>query len=164
MDQGAGGGGGGGGSQLGGDGRGGTPSYEVGGGRQRFTVELRPGETTIVSWKKLLKDATAGGTSAGSSAVASKSNGSGPGPDLNVATASTSTQVNNNSGGPSSSQPPPPHPSLDSRLAQVSFWEFFHFCPLRLGYSLFGLVDIFVLGRGKLGKMEGMMGSNPRIG
>ncbi|GMP79534.1 hypothetical protein CsSME_00035032 [Camellia sinensis var. sinensis] len=26
------------------------------GGRQRFTVELRPGETTIVSWKKLAKD------------------------------------------------------------------------------------------------------------
>ncbi|KAJ9566921.1 hypothetical protein OSB04_002887 [Centaurea solstitialis] len=28
-----------------------------GGGRQRFEVELRPGETTIVSWKKLIKDA-----------------------------------------------------------------------------------------------------------
>ncbi|XP_023762557.1 ubinuclein-1 isoform X1 [Lactuca sativa] len=28
-----------------------------GGGRQRFEVELRPGETTIVSWKKLTKDA-----------------------------------------------------------------------------------------------------------
>ncbi|XP_057974999.1 ubinuclein-1-like isoform X2 [Malania oleifera] len=27
------------------------------GDRQRFTVELRPGETTIVSWKKLVKDA-----------------------------------------------------------------------------------------------------------
>ncbi|KAI3689063.1 hypothetical protein L2E82_47011 [Cichorium intybus] len=27
------------------------------GGRQRFEVELRPGETTIVSWKKLIKDA-----------------------------------------------------------------------------------------------------------
>ncbi|KAK1263175.1 hypothetical protein QJS04_geneDACA009195 [Acorus gramineus] len=26
------------------------------GGRQRFSLELRPGETTIVSWKKLLKD------------------------------------------------------------------------------------------------------------
>lgn len=26
------------------------------GDRQMFTVELRPGETTIVSWKKLLKD------------------------------------------------------------------------------------------------------------
>ncbi|CAI9266632.1 unnamed protein product [Lactuca saligna] len=28
-----------------------------GGGRQRFEVELRPGETTVVSWKKLMKDA-----------------------------------------------------------------------------------------------------------
>ncbi|CAM0955434.1 unnamed protein product [Alopecurus aequalis] len=28
-----------------------------GGGRQIFSVELRPGETTIVSWKKLLKEA-----------------------------------------------------------------------------------------------------------
>ncbi|KAA8538401.1 hypothetical protein F0562_028053 [Nyssa sinensis] len=34
--------------------------------RQRFTVELRPGETTIVSWKKLMKDASkvSGSTSA----------------------------------------------------------------------------------------------------
>ncbi|KQK06176.1 hypothetical protein BRADI_2g24952v3 [Brachypodium distachyon] len=28
-----------------------------GGGKQIFSVELRPGETTIVSWKKLLKEA-----------------------------------------------------------------------------------------------------------
>ncbi|KAL4559148.1 hypothetical protein LXL04_031282 [Taraxacum kok-saghyz] len=28
-----------------------------GGGRQRFQLELSPGETTIVSWKKLMKDA-----------------------------------------------------------------------------------------------------------
>nr|GLL47966.1 ubinuclein-1-like [Ipomoea trifida] len=35
-----------------------STSYEAAGGRQRFTVELRPGETTIVSWKKLLKEAT----------------------------------------------------------------------------------------------------------
>jgi hypothetical protein len=27
--------------------------------RQRFYIELKPGETTIVSWKKLLKDAAA---------------------------------------------------------------------------------------------------------
>lgn len=33
-------------------------SFVKKGGRQMFTVELRPGETTIVSWKKLLKDAT----------------------------------------------------------------------------------------------------------
>ncbi|KAL2500897.1 Wound-responsive family protein [Forsythia ovata] len=44
-----------------------TTSYESVGGRQRFIVELRPGKTTIVSWKKLLKDATFG-----------KLNGSGP--------------------------------------------------------------------------------------
>uniref|UniRef100_A0ACD5TLJ4 Uncharacterized protein n=1 Tax=Avena sativa TaxID=4498 RepID=A0ACD5TLJ4_AVESA len=31
-----------------------------GGGRQIFSVELRPGETTIVSWKKLLKEAGPG--------------------------------------------------------------------------------------------------------
>ncbi|XP_073140641.1 ubinuclein-1 isoform X2 [Henckelia pumila] len=34
-------------------------SFESAGGRLRFRVELRPGETTIVSWKKLLKEATA---------------------------------------------------------------------------------------------------------
>ncbi|KAK4387333.1 Ubinuclein-1 [Sesamum angolense] len=34
-----------------------TSSFEAAGGRLRFTVELRPGETTIVSWKKLLRDA-----------------------------------------------------------------------------------------------------------
>lgn len=28
-----------------------------GGARQRFYIELKPDETTIVSWKKLLKDA-----------------------------------------------------------------------------------------------------------
>lgn len=32
-------------------------SFVKTGDRQVFTVELRPGETTIVSWKKLLKDA-----------------------------------------------------------------------------------------------------------
>lgn len=31
-----------------------------GGGRRVFSVELRPGETTIVSWKKLLKEACLG--------------------------------------------------------------------------------------------------------
>nr|GMD52209.1 ubinuclein-1-like isoform X5 [Ipomoea batatas] len=35
-----------------------STSYEELGGRQRFKVKLTPGETTIVSWKKLLKDAT----------------------------------------------------------------------------------------------------------
>ncbi|KAL6987012.1 hypothetical protein U1Q18_012771 [Sarracenia purpurea var. burkii] len=33
-----------------------SPSLVSVGGRQRFTVELRPGETTIVSWKKLAKN------------------------------------------------------------------------------------------------------------
>lgn len=35
-----------------------STSYEESAGRQRFKVKLTPGETTIVSWKKLLKDAT----------------------------------------------------------------------------------------------------------
>ncbi|KAA8546449.1 hypothetical protein F0562_002812 [Nyssa sinensis] len=35
-----------------------SSSFVAMGGRQRFTVELRPGETTIVSWKKLMKDAS----------------------------------------------------------------------------------------------------------
>ncbi|OAY58330.1 ubinuclein-1 isoform X2 [Manihot esculenta] len=34
-----------------------TPTYVKLGDRQIFTVELRPGETTFVSWKKLMKDA-----------------------------------------------------------------------------------------------------------
>lgn len=34
-----------------------SSSFVKKGDRQIFTVELRPGETTIVSWKKLLKDA-----------------------------------------------------------------------------------------------------------
>ncbi|KAL2514510.1 ubinuclein-1-like [Forsythia ovata] len=37
-----------------------TTSYESVGGRQWFIVELRPGETTIVLWKKLLKDTRSG--------------------------------------------------------------------------------------------------------
>ncbi|KAI4387976.1 hypothetical protein MLD38_000357 [Melastoma candidum] len=34
-----------------------TSSFRKVGERQVFSVELRPGETTIVSWKKLMKDA-----------------------------------------------------------------------------------------------------------
>ncbi|PON60146.1 Hpc2-related domain containing protein [Parasponia andersonii] len=34
-----------------------SSSFVKSGDRQMFTVELRPGETTIVSWKKLMKDA-----------------------------------------------------------------------------------------------------------
>lgn len=68
-----------------------STSYEAAGGRRRFTVELRPGETTIVSWKKLLKDAN-------------KSNVSvvGSGPTV---------------GAPASIQTPVPHPALEARLA-----------------------------------------------
>ncbi|XP_027149280.1 ubinuclein-1-like isoform X2 [Coffea eugenioides] len=117
----------------GGGGRSGTTSVEVGGERLRFRVELRPGETTIVSWKKLLKDANAHGhgaaaaaaamgsssTAAGASASASKPNGPGPGPDP-AAPSSFSTQVNNHDNIPG--PPPPPHPpSMDPRLAPVSF-------------------------------------------
>ncbi|KAJ8541622.1 hypothetical protein K7X08_002438 [Anisodus acutangulus] len=70
-----------------------STSYEAAGGRRRFTVELRPGETTIVSWKKLLKDATK-----------SNVNGAGPGPTMSAEAAA-------------SIQPPLPHPSLETRLA-----------------------------------------------
>lgn len=49
MDEGGGSGSAAGGSEL--------PRVLTDGGRQRFQVELRPGETTIVSWKKLVKDA-----------------------------------------------------------------------------------------------------------
>lgn len=34
-----------------------SSSFVAVGDRQRFTVELRPAETTIVSWRKLVKDA-----------------------------------------------------------------------------------------------------------
>ncbi|KAJ4836411.1 hypothetical protein Tsubulata_015858 [Turnera subulata] len=66
MEEGAGAGGGGAGGGGGGGGGGGeasssssrvTPSYTKLGDRQIFSVELRPGETTFVSWKKLMKDA-----------------------------------------------------------------------------------------------------------
>lgn len=48
--------------QSGGGGGGGdssrtASSFMKKGDRQLFTVDLRPGETTIVSWKKLVKDA-----------------------------------------------------------------------------------------------------------
>lgn len=33
-----------------------SSSFLKAGDRQMFTVELRPGETTIVSWKKLMRD------------------------------------------------------------------------------------------------------------
>ncbi|KAL8141260.1 hypothetical protein V2J09_007281 [Rumex salicifolius] len=71
-------------------------SYEKQGDRTRFTVELRPGETTIVSWKKLMKDVT-------------KANGPAPSSSLGVAVAAaTSAPEIPNAG---------VHPALESRLA-----------------------------------------------
>ncbi|KAH6782630.1 hypothetical protein C2S51_007923 [Perilla frutescens var. frutescens] len=63
------------------------------GGRLRFRVELRPGETTIVSWKKLSKETTS-----------SKPNGPGP------TAASPSSAAHQQP----ASQPPPPPPALAS--------------------------------------------------
>lgn len=69
-----------------------------GGGRQKFEVELRPGETTIVSWKKLIKDAN-----------------------------KAANNKNDNKAPPVVSAPPVPvpipvaaNPALDSRIAPVS--------------------------------------------
>ncbi|KAL0365912.1 UNVERIFIED_CONTAM: Ubinuclein-1 [Sesamum radiatum] len=66
-------------------------SFEAAGGRLRFTVELRPGETTIVSWKKLLKEANS-----------SKSNR--PGPSISGQSFEAQRQP--------VAQPPPPPPPL----------------------------------------------------
>lgn len=66
-------------------------SYETAGARLRFTVDLRPGETTIVSWKKLLREANL-----------SKSNR----PDPSVSGPSYEAQGN------LVSQPPPPPPPV----------------------------------------------------
>ncbi|KAK7282689.1 hypothetical protein RIF29_11665 [Crotalaria pallida] len=57
------------------------------GDRQMFTVELRPGETTIVSWKKLIKDAN-----------------------------NDANNINNGSAS-SAPPPPHAHPALHSRIA-----------------------------------------------
>ncbi|KAI3672926.1 hypothetical protein L6452_39029 [Arctium lappa] len=66
-----------------------------GGGRQRFEVELRPGETTIVSWKKLIKDAN-----------------------------KAANNKNDNKAPPVSAPPVPlpvaANPALDSRIAPIS--------------------------------------------
>ena len=68
------------------------------GDRTRFTVELRPGETTIVSWKKLMKDAAkADGVSFSSTTKAAAAA---------VAVAAPEPPTN-------------AHPSLESRLAPV---------------------------------------------
>lgn len=91
-----------------------STSYEAAGGRRRFTVELRPGETTIVSWKKLHKDTTNNNKS--------NVNGVGSGSTMSV-------------GAAASVQPPVPHPSLEARLAPVGFS--FEFDP---NSQLFGCV------------------------
>ncbi|TYI89751.1 hypothetical protein E1A91_D03G076200v1 [Gossypium mustelinum] len=67
-----------------------APKVMKSGDRQVFTVELRPGETTYVSWRKLVKDANRAN---GSSAAAS------------VLTA------------PAPEPPPNAHPNLQSRIA-----------------------------------------------
>lgn len=45
-----------------------TSSFERAGDRVRLTVDLRPGETTIVSWKKLVREATRKPSASGPSA------------------------------------------------------------------------------------------------
>lgn len=75
-----------------------STSYEAAAGRRRFTVELRPGETTIVSWKKLIKDTNKSNVNSVGSGPAVVSAGG--------AAAAASIQ-----------QPPLPHPALEIRLA-----------------------------------------------
>ncbi|GFP99167.1 hypothetical protein PHJA_002060600 [Phtheirospermum japonicum] len=65
-----------------------TFSFESFGDRLRFTVELRAGETTIVSWKKLLREATS-------------SKPKGPGPSVSCPASEIDQQ-------PVSQTPPPP--------------------------------------------------------
>lgn len=77
------------------------------GDRTRFTVELRPGETTIVSWKKLMKDAAKaeGGAATATAATAT------------AAAASTAVAATAAVAAP---QPPPNSlTALESRLAPV---------------------------------------------
>uniref|UniRef100_A0A7N0TM32 Hpc2-related domain-containing protein n=1 Tax=Kalanchoe fedtschenkoi TaxID=63787 RepID=A0A7N0TM32_KALFE len=63
-----------------------STSFAKSGDRQRFAVDLRPGETTIVSWKKLIKEAN-------------KANGSASAPDplsspaLDIPSQGQSTEV-----------------------------------------------------------------------
>ncbi|CAL0319431.1 unnamed protein product [Lupinus luteus] len=61
------------------------------GHRQMFTVELRPGETTIVSWKKFMKDAN-----------------------------NYKNKNGGNNNGPTSSVPPHVHPSLEPKIVPVN--------------------------------------------
>ncbi|XP_075518968.1 ubinuclein-1-like isoform X1 [Primulina tabacum] len=74
-------------------------SFESAGGRLRFRVELRPGETTIVSWKKLLKEATS-----------NKANGT----DLSVVGPSSEAQQ------PTSQAPLPPSSEASSSKRTIA--------------------------------------------
>ena len=73
-----------------------APKVMKAGDRQVFTVELRQGETTYVSWRKLVKDANrANGSSAAAVDVAAVVAAPAPEP------------------------PPIAHPNLQSRIAPV---------------------------------------------
>lgn len=84
-------------SQVMAEGGGGGTRVLNDGGRQRFQVELRPGETTIVSWKKLVKDA-------------------------NRASASVSAAAK-----PKEQPPVPKPPVLNPRVDPVNHSRLFHF-------------------------------------
>ena len=73
-----------------------APKVMKAGDRQVFTVELRQGETTYVSWKKLVKDANRANRSSASAAAAA-------------------TVV----AAPAPEPPPTAHPNLQSRIAPV---------------------------------------------
>nr|GEW81356.1 hypothetical protein [Tanacetum cinerariifolium] len=81
-----------------------------GGGRQRFEVELIPGETTIVSWKKLMKDANKAAAAAASASANNQTN--------------KADDVNNNTNNKEAVGDAPvavavKPPALDSRIAPV---------------------------------------------
>ncbi|KAF8026566.1 hypothetical protein BT93_F3147 [Corymbia citriodora subsp. variegata] len=70
-------------------------SFVKAGDRQVFSVELRPGETTIVSWKKLVKDANKpdGGSSSAVAAVEVAAAGAGAAPSSAAAHAALEPRV-----------------------------------------------------------------------
>ncbi|CAO2834245.1 unnamed protein product [Amaranthus hypochondriacus] len=71
-----------------------TSSFVKVGDRTRFTVELRPDETTIVSWKKLVKDAAkAEGTVVASSSVEPVAASVAPQPPLNSVPATIESRL-----------------------------------------------------------------------
>lgn len=84
-------------------------------GRQMFTVELKPGETTFVSWKKLIKEG------------------------------SHKIKPNNLSSLPATGDAPPPptgaHPALESRIAHaVRTNSIFFFFSFLVGISCVTLI------------------------